>query len=270
MYSIQPDWALSSDVYKKRIVNRMGIAHFYEFRINNLGFALLPSIPDDCIDVVFDISFDGAQAMAAGTVFERSETWMVEGHTYFGMRFLPGVKPVFLEGIFSEYNYEQFDLSICTKDSFLIEKMCELPDFNSRCDFFMEYYEKKLSASELVLSGTDQIVRSVLSDISDHRGIIRIDSIADSTGYTSRYLEKVFKGMMGISPKKYADILRFQSAIDFIDKNPSTNISDVASDFGYYDQPAFVRIFKKCTGLTPREYREIIRSQDYMSRIVNM
>lgn len=270
MYSIQPDWALSSDVYKKRIVNRLGIAHFYEFRINALALAQLPSIPDDCIDVVFDISYDGATAIAAGTVFERFDTWMVEGHKYFGMRFLPGIKPAFLDGGFAGYNCEQFDLTLCSHDHFLIEKMCSLPDFNARCDFFLEYYSKKLASKDSVYSGTQTIVQSVLSDISDHRGLVTIDKIVSDTGYSNRYIEKVFREFMGLSPKKYSDILKFQSAIDFLDKNPDARISDIATDFGYYDQPAFVRAFKKNTGLTPKAYREIIRSSGYMNHIVNM
>jgi AraC-like DNA-binding protein len=75
---------------------------------------------------------------------------------------------------------------------------------------------------------------------------------------------------MGLTPKKYANIMRFQGALDFIDRNPDVNISDVAIDFGYYDQPAFVRAFKKCTGLAPSDYRKLIKSADYMSRIKNM
>lgn len=268
MYSIQPDWTLNSDIYKKRIVNEMGIAHFYEFKINNLALPMLPSIPDDCIDIVFDISNDGAKAIAAGTVFERGRTWMVEGHTYFGLRFLPGIKPIFLDGNFAGYNTEQINLSLCTEDNFLIEKMCELPDFGSRCDFFKEYYSKKLASYEKIFNGTQEIVRSVLSEISDKRGMVRIDSIAENSGYTPRYIEKVFADAMGISPKKYAGILQFQSAIDFIDKNSSANLSAVATDFGYYDQPAFIRTFKKYTGMTPRSYSEIIKQYNYLNRIV--
>jgi len=248
----------------------MGIAHFYEFEVKNPGLAVLPSIPDGCIDLIFDISYDGDRAIAAGTVLERTKTWMVEGHTYFGMRFLPGVKPVFLEGSFGSYNHEQLDLPICGGDQFLTEKMCELPDFDSRCNFFLDFYRKKLGSLELPYTTTSEIMRSIVSEISDLRGNVRIDSIAEESGYTSRYIEKVFRDAMGLSPKKYAGILKFQSAIDFIDKNPTSNICDVATSFGYYDQPAFVRTFKKFTGLTPKEYKNIIKSQDYMNKIVLM
>ena len=60
----------------------------------------------------------------------------------------------------------------------------------------------------------------------------------------------------------------FQSAIDFIDKNSSANPSAVATDFGYYDQPAFIRTFKKYTSMTPKAYRELIKDNDYLNRIV--
>ncbi|HAP03534.1 MAG TPA: hypothetical protein DCQ87_06005 [Lachnospiraceae bacterium] len=146
--------------------------------------------------------------------------------------------------------------------------MCELEDFGSRCDFFLQYYREKLASYDKIFSGTEEIVRAVLSEISDKKGIVRIDQIADDSGYTSRYIEKVFSDVMGISPKKYASILQFQGAIDFIDKNPSSKISAVATDFGYYDQPAFIRSFKKYTGMTPKSYSEIIKQYNYLNRIV--
>lgn len=65
-----------------------------------------------------------------------------------------------------------------------------------------------------------------------------------------------------------AEKMQFQGAIDFIDKNPSANISAVATDFGYYDQPAFIRTFKKYTGMTPKNYRELIKQYNYFNRIV--
>lgn len=268
MYSIQPDWTLSSDYYKKRVVNRLGIAHFYEFRINNLNAASLPSVPDDCVDVVFDLG--GESAIAAGTVFERGVTWMVTGHTYFGMRFLPGVKPVILQGNFREYDHHQIDLGLCSIDRFIREKICELHDFNERCNFFMDYYQSMLARKSPDTTTVQDTVQAILSGISDRKGIVTIDEIVQKSGYSGRYIEKIFKNEMGLTPKKYANIMRFQGALDFIDRNPDVSICGVATDFGYYDQSAFVRAFKKCTGLAPSDYRKLIKSADYMSRIRNM
>lgn len=265
MYSIQPDWTLSSDFYKKRIVNTMGIAHFYEFRITSLSETLLPSVPDDCVDLVFDL--DHGNAIAAGTVFERGSTWMKAGNLCFGMRFLPGVKPVILNGNFKEYNYLQVDLTSCCNDSFLAEQISELADFNERCNFFLDYYRQRMAGEENSLNCKEQIVSSVLKSISNKGGIVTIEDVVNETGYSARYIEKVFKTEMGLSPKKYSDILRFQGALDYIDKHPDQNICNVATDYGYYDQSAFVRVFKKNTGVTPAEYRKLIRQSDYQSRI---
>ena len=81
--------------------------------------------------------------------------------------------------------------------------MCELDDFGSRCDFFLEFYREKLASFDKIFSGTEEIVRAVLSDISDKKGIVRIDQIAEDSGYTSRYIEEVFSEAMGISPKSF-------------------------------------------------------------------
>ena len=101
-HPIQPFFAFSTDRYYKRPFPSGDIAHLHEYTCHNGADQAIIVIPDGCIDVMFDITSDDAAAMAAGTVLAGTRSPMVQNHTYFGIRFAPGVMPVFLDGTFRE------------------------------------------------------------------------------------------------------------------------------------------------------------------------
>lgn len=102
VHPIQPYFAISADKYYKRPLSATGIAHMYEYTCLNNSDNTTIAIPDGCIDVMFDTSSDDAAARTAGTVLTGTRVPMEQGHTYFGIRFKPGVMPVFLDGTFRE------------------------------------------------------------------------------------------------------------------------------------------------------------------------
>ena len=60
--------------------------------------------------------------------------------------------------------------------------------------------------------------------------------------------------IVGISPKLYQRIMRFNMALQYIRRNKCCcNWSEVASRFGYYDQTHFIKEFKLFYGKTPAE-----------------
>jgi AraC-like DNA-binding protein len=59
---------------------------------------------------------------------------------------------------------------------------------------------------------------------------------------------------VGVSPKQYLKIMRFQKAILAIEKNASIQWSRIALESGFYDQAHFIHDFKLFSGFTPNEY----------------
>lgn len=74
------------------------------------------------------------------------------------------------------------------------------------------------------------------------------------TNTTKKTLERYFLERVGLSPKRYARICRFNFVKAMFDKNPSLNWQEVAFSAGYYDQSHFIKEFKAFSGKTPREY----------------
>jgi AraC-like DNA-binding protein len=62
---------------------------------------------------------------------------------------------------------------------------------------------------------------------------------------------------MGLSPKIYCRVQRFQRVIRRLTAEPAASWADVALDAGYSDQPHFAREFRRLAGITPGACRAL-------------
>jgi AraC-like DNA-binding protein len=77
---------------------------------------------------------------------------------------------------------------------------------------------------------------------------------AKYVGLSERRFIQVFKTEVGITPKLFSRIQRFQQARTFIQQNPSPDWADLALDLGYFDQSHLIREFVEFSGMTPTSY----------------
>jgi len=81
-----------------------------------------------------------------------------------------------------------------------------------------------------------------------------IGRIVEETGYSHRHFIQLFRQSVGISPRVYTRLLRFQRTLRHgFDKTRGRWI-DVALEAGYADQAHFNREFRELTGISPTEY----------------
>ncbi len=73
-------------------------------------------------------------------------------------------------------------------------------------------------------------------------------------GLSQRRFIQVFKAEVGMTPKLFSRIQRFQRARTFIQQNPAPNWAALAFDLGYFDQSHFIREFLEFSGLSPTDY----------------
>jgi len=84
-------------------------------------------------------------------------------------------------------------------------------------------------------------------------GRLSIADMVKASGINERKLERLFKTHVGLGPKYYARIIRFNYIFKLI-KSKNTNWSDIVFQAGYYDQSHFIRDFKTFTGVDPSSY----------------
>lgn len=92
----------------------------------------------------------------------------------------------------------------------------------------------------------DPLVAFALGALEAGRGV---GDVARKTGLSERQLERRFLARVGIPPKRYAMLHRFERALDLMKR--STSLTETALDAGYYDQSHFIREVRRLTGAPP-------------------
>jgi len=105
-------------------------------------------------------------------------------------------------------------------------------------------------------SSTDhELVTAVQQLMLNNKGSVTSKDLELFTGYSERHLERKFEDYIGLSPKKYGNIIRLHHFIGLMKKNADReSIAGLSYDAGYTDQSHLIKDFKNNTGLTPNQY----------------
>ncbi|MEU5030714.1 AraC family transcriptional regulator [Streptomyces milbemycinicus] len=87
------------------------------------------------------------------------------------------------------------------------------------------------------------------------RGCVQVGAVAAELGWSRRHLTERFRGEMGLTPKAFARVLRFEHAHDLATARDRLPWPDVATISGYADQAHLVRDWSEFTGRTPTAWR---------------
>jgi AraC-like DNA-binding protein len=86
-------------------------------------------------------------------------------------------------------------------------------------------------------------------------GQARVEPLMDETGWSRRHVTERFRHQLGLSPKAYARLLRFEHATALLGRPAADRtLADVAMESGYYDQSHLTRDFVALAGMTPGAY----------------
>lgn len=85
--------------------------------------------------------------------------------------------------------------------------------------------------------------------------VLAIDEIAREVGISPRHFKRRFKQAIGETPLSYLQRVRIEAAKKKLERSRAP-VSEITWQIGYADTSSFCRLFKKTTGLSPRDYRE--------------
>jgi AraC-like DNA-binding protein len=94
-------------------------------------------------------------------------------------------------------------------------------------------------------------ISAAATDILRGASGARIPAMAGRANLGLRQFERRFVQQVGVSPKLFARIARFEAALDRMARSPQGSWTEVAHRFGYYDQMHMVHDFSRFTGETP-------------------
>lgn len=106
----------------------------------------------------------------------------------------------------------------------------------------------------------EEIESTIIHNYSDCT--FELDTYLQSFPFSYDYLRKLFKKEVGVTPHKYLNNKRLQTAADMLVYGylDSSNISDIAQMCGYREPLYFSRMFKKKYGMAPSYYMETQRT----------
>ena len=89
--------------------------------------------------------------------------------------------------------------------------------------------------------------------ILEKHGMVTVSEMCETTGVGERQLQNLFKKYVGLSPKYFAQIIRFSYIFELVQQN-NQSWSDLSYHAAYYDQSHFIRNFRNFTGENPGDY----------------
>lgn len=102
---------------------------------------------------------------------------------------------------------------------------------------------------------TNKIIEAVKKYIiENYSNNISLEMAANSVHMNHMYLSRLFKKETGVSFTDYLTDIRMQKAKKLME-NVSIKLYEISEMVGYYSPKHFSKVFKKNTGVTPKQYR---------------
>ncbi len=161
-----------------------------------------------------------------------------------------GVKPFFNFPI-TELKDENLSLQdlIKIEASELEDKLYNSKDTKQRIAYIENFFFRKL-----FLDKDFERVEHAVKIIEKANGQVKIELVAQEVCLGIKQFERVFSKHIGLNPKKFTNIIRFQNVIQMKRKCNDANLYQLAFDNGYYDQSHFIHDFKNFSGLAPKDF----------------
>ena len=232
---------------------------YYQFRT---GEKALPIVPDGCVDILFCCDPARPYAKVCGTLLERLPIPLEPYCLFFGVRLSPALSAELAGLPMKEVvNVQPRIEYVLPGYKYLAEQIAEEPDFQAR----IRRFERESARLLIRESNRPTLIDQCWRIIERSGGTISIEELSRATGYSTRYLRAKFEETLGISPKLFIRIIRFQHTLSLImNHGGEMELTSIASDRGFFDQAHLIKDFKSFSHLTPMQF--LRQSQAHLER----
>lgn len=132
----------------------------------------------------------------------------------------------------------------------VVERVCTARSAQERVEVFAAFL---LQRFRCISQARNHCLEAVVSRLLRVRSGFSVDEMARITGLSLRQFERAFARDVGLPPKLFSRIVRFQGVLVDAGRRNGT-LTELAYDRGYSDQSHFIRDFKEFAGMNPRQY----------------
>jgi AraC-like DNA-binding protein len=83
-----------------------------------------------------------------------------------------------------------------------------------------------------------------------------VSQLATEVGWSRRHLTEIFHREVGLPPRQFLRVLRFERSTVALARRPSSPLAEVAHRVGYYDQAHLYRDWRQLAGCSPAAWME--------------
>lgn len=223
-------------------------------------------IPDTCMDIFFKINYTNNKY--------NDYFCIVDEHSYqsgirttadltatFAIRFYAWSAILFCEHDFK--NNKQFsveDFSIRLKAD-LEPLLFDVPTLQGKVEFAEQFLLKRLNKNRI----NHNLLNSIYYMI-DNCGRAKIFDVCSYSAISEKQLERLFNYNMGISPKTFSSLIRYQLLWQDMILSKNYNALDAVEKYGYTDQAHLLNDFKKRHLMSPKEAIKYAMSDFYNTK----
>ncbi len=219
-------------------------------------------LPDGCIDILFRTPKMGHGPNSADSYIVGTMTTAIDvprgPSEIVAVRFRPGGALPFLKisaNCLTDNSVNLTDLYGDRTNS-LTDRIFNEPAMHRRIKV-LELFLLKLKSSNSFLESS---FSRTLFSIESTKEFSRIEQLCEYWGKSVRQIERSFLNQIGITPKMYLKVKRFQSlALNLKKCKGNLEWANLAANYGYYDQSHLIRDCKALTGLTPEKYKLFLK-----------
>ena len=205
-----------------------------------------PVIPDGCIDVIWG----GDRLFVAGP--DTGPNWAVPGgHSFVGLRFRPGMGPLFLGIPADSLRDQRVELGLLWPDA---ERLAEAMAGSATLRHGADRLEAEMAGRLRGLAAPDPLVEAAARVWRSGAGPVGTGWLSQQAGISDRQLHRRFVAAVGYGPKLLERVLRFQRFLA-ASRDTSPGLAELAARTGYADQAHLTRETRALAGLTPARLR---------------
>ncbi|MGH6882190.1 MAG: helix-turn-helix domain-containing protein [Hypericibacter sp.] len=139
----------------------------------------------------------------------------------------------------------------------LVERLHDAKDWETRFTILDGFIAERIAGAPVP---APEIVWA-LKQLGGSGGNVAIGALATDIGWSRKRLIERFHEQVGLAPKTFGRIIRFNRVIDRLGASRPVNLADIAVDHGYYDQAHLNRDFRQFAGCSPTSYFDPTRPQ---------
>lgn len=121
-------------------------------------------------------------------------------------------------------------------------------DFDKMISIAEKYFFQKIKQVKTDILPIDLVMQQLNWEHQSLEILARLSCLSP------RQFERKFLDRIGVSPKFYGRILRFNAAMKGRMKRPNHSLMNIAYDYGYFDHNHLLRDFKQFTGSVPTQF----------------